>query len=345
VYLREGAGPAAEVKVNIDDQAGVVAVHTPKWQGVTAATQNLFSTTMAMPASPDRHPRTLTPDEIEDCAEHLLERGARHVVLSGGDLAQLSLAQVLRARDPEVRSDVLWHGTYVQLREDEQWEAFNACIDAGRIGVVTKVGVVKKGMETLIRSLGCRSDFVMNFVDGTDIPAVRPRLNAPGWHVGLWPSNTAYRKLPHTVLVALSYLDGVTLHAANLDQRCRALIEMLALPTGLLADGVLPRDELFQAMADTDLTISVTFAEACPMLPLESFSIGVPCLLGPTSHLFEEHRYLHEVTVVPYPDRAEVVAAHVERALHEREQLVDAYREFAEDYNDRARRSVARFLR
>ena len=326
------------------EQPGVIAVHTPKWRGVTAATRRLFATTVALPASPARDPGSLAPGEIAACAEPLLGRGVRHVVLSGGDVAQLRLAEALQARDRRIRADVLWHGTYVQLREDPQWEAFNACVEAGRNGTLTKVGVVKKGMEDLFRSLGCRSELVLNHVPGLPDRASRPGPTPAGWHVGLWPSNTAYRKLPHAVLVALSYLDGVTLHAANLDQRCRDLVELLAIPTGLVADDLLPAPALRDAMARTHLTVSVTFAEACPMLPLESFAAGVPCLLGPTSHLFEDHPYLHEVAVVPYPDRADVIAAHVERALDEREQLVAAYRAWAEDYNDRARQSVARFL-
>jgi len=331
-------------KVTMDgaDPADVIAVHVPMWRGVTAATRYLFPTTVALPAMANRHPDALTSDEIEDCADRLLERGARHVVLSGGDLAQLRLAEHLRARDPRIRADVLWHGTYVQLRQDEQWAMFTSCVAAARDGTVAKVGVVKKGMDALFRSLGCPAEFVMNYVP--HVPAAAAPIDAAGWQVGLWPSNTAYTKLPHAMLVALSYLGDVTLHAANLDPRCQALVDLLAIPTGLLVDGLLPSDQLLAAIAHTHLTVSVTFAEACPMLPLESFSVGVPCLLGPHSHLFEDNAYLQEATVVPSPDRADVIASYAQRALHEREQLVEAYRAFAADYNERARRSVARFL-
>ena len=80
------------------------------------------------------------------------------------------------------------------------------------------------------------------------------------------------------------------------------------------------------------------------MLPLESYSLGVPCLIGPTSHLFEDDDYLRERSIVPFPDRADVIAEYTRRALDERTELVDAYRSWAPTYNRRARAAVRSFL-
>jgi hypothetical protein len=81
------------------------------------------------------------------------------------------------------------------------------------------------------------------------------------------------------------------------------------------------------------------------MLPLESLSVGTPAVIGPTSHLFEDEAYLHERLVVPYPDRADVIARHIRRALDERAEIVARYAQYAPSYNARARESVRDFLR
>jgi hypothetical protein len=80
------------------------------------------------------------------------------------------------------------------------------------------------------------------------------------------------------------------------------------------------------------------------MLPLESLSVGVPCLIGPTSHLFKDNPFLHERLVVPSPDRADVIARHIRWVLDEREDIVRAYIDYAPGYNARARHTVAEFL-
>jgi len=324
------------------DQRSVIAVCAPRWRGVTAATESLFDHVVHLPRSADRHPDELGDAELDVASRMLLEREVRHVVLSGADIAQFRLAERLKRLDRAVRCDVLWHSTYVQLREEGQWMSFNAIVAAARAGLVTSVGVAKKGMESLFRSMGCRSDFVMNFVP--TVPAEPAPFDGDGIHVGIWPSNVNYTKLPHAMLAALVRLPDVTLHAAGFDDRCCDLVELLGIRAARLSRDLLPVGDLLGAMQATHLTLSVTFAESCPMTPLQSFGAGVPCLLGPTSHLFEEHAYLRRTVVVPYPDRADVIAAHIALAMSERRQIIAAYRDFAPGYNAAARCSVQHFL-
>jgi hypothetical protein len=324
------------------DQRHVVAVCAPLWRGVTAATESLFDHVVHLPRSADGHPDDLSDDELDVASRMLLECEARHVVLSGADIAQFRLAERLKRLDRTIRCDVLWHSTYVQLREDGQWTSFNAIIAAARSGLVTSVGVVKKGMDSLFRSMGCRSDFVMNFVP--TVPVEPAPVDGDGIHVGIWPSNVNYTKLPHAMLAALVRLPDVTLHAAGFDERCCELVELLGLRAARLSQDLLPPGDLLDAMRRTHLTLSVTFAESCPMTPLQSFAVGVPCLLGPTSHLFEDDPYLRRTVIVPYPDRADVIATHIARAMAERGKIIAAYREFAPGYNAAAHRSVQQFL-
>ena len=76
------------------------------------------------------------------------------------------------------------------------------------------------------------------------------------------------------------------------------------------------------------------------MLPLESMSVGVPCLVGPTSHLFEDDPWLFERLVVPFPDRADVIADYVGRALRERSEIMPAYCRYIVGYNEAEARNV-----
>ena len=50
------------------------------------------------------------------------------------------------------------------------------------------------------------------------------------------------------------------------------------------------------------------------------------------------------MVIVPYPDRADVIAAHITMAMSERREIIGAYRDYATGYNAAARRSVQHFL-
>ena len=116
------------------------------------------------------------------------------------------------------------------------------------------------------------------------------------------------------------------------------------MPTGGIWQRPLDRTQMIEQLKATHLTLYVTFAECAPMLPLESLAAGVPCLVGPVSHLFEDDGYLRSRLIVPAPDRADVIAQYAQQALAERDQLIAAYAAYAPHYNECARASVRHFL-
>jgi SAM-dependent methyltransferase len=323
--------------------ARVLALHVPRWLGVTASTRVLFEHLLPFPRSAAQEPYHVSDDEIRYNAELILASGARHVVASGGDEIHFRVLREVKRRDPGRRCDLLWHASYVQMTEDYQWALLRTWVEGARAGVVDVVGTVKQGMERFFESAGLRSRFVMNWVPEIPDGPSTPREGGP--HLGLWISGNSYRKLPYAMLAAVKMIPGAVLHGSNFVKRVRDAIDLFEIPVARHSDKPLPQEEMLQAIRETHLTLYVTFSECSPMLPLESLSVGTPCLVSPTSHLFEDDDFLRSRLVVPAPDRADVIAEWARGALAERAEIVRAYRRWAPGYNERARRSLEEFLR
>ncbi len=310
---------------------GALAVAPEGWLGVGASTRRLFDHTLVLPG------------ELRDpwqVAGDLADAGVDHLVLSGVTTDLLAVARSLRAARPGARVDVLWHGNYLQAREDYAWDMLQAVLAAARDGLVHTVGVVKAGMEQWLAGRGVRAALVLNYVP--DIPAGPSTPDPGGPHLGIWVAAEGYRKLPYAMLAAASMIDGAVVHATGLSPRAQSFAEVAGLdfePERLQAP-----EELPARIRRTHLTLYVTQSESAPMLPLESLAAGVPCLVGPVSHYFEDDPDLHSRLVVPYPDRADVIADHIRVALDQRAEIVAGYRAWAPAYNERARESVRRFL-
>ncbi|MBX3358472.1 MAG: hypothetical protein KF745_08590 [Phycisphaeraceae bacterium] len=321
----------------------VLAVSCPRWLGVTSSTRGLFEHWYPVPATREEDPYNIPADQIEHHAAVIAATGVEHVVVSGGDTAQLRLVEAVRRLRPSARFDLFWHASYVQFSEDYTWQLFGMWVDAARRGVIHSIATDKFGQDRLFRSLGVRSAVLLNRVDGE---CVEPATDLPPneRHVGMWLSGFTSRKNPHAALSALKLVPEVRLHATGVDERARAVIEYLGIPCVRMQSDQLTHDELFPAMRRTHCTMYVTFAECCPMLPLESLRMGVPCLIGPVSHLFEDNRYLYERLVVPFPERADVIAEYLVRAIDERVEIAAEYRRYLPTYEARCRRSVEDFL-
>jgi len=89
---------------------------------------------------------------------------------------------------------------------------------------------------------------------------------------------------------------------------------------------------------------AMMLSECAPMLPLESLSVGTPCLFGPNSHFFEDHDFLRQMLIVPQPDSAFIIAKYIQQALEKRDEIIQAYIDYAPAYNQRAEKSVREFL-
>ena len=80
------------------------------------------------------------------------------------------------------------------------------------------------------------------------------------------------------------------------------------------------------------------------MLPLQSFDLGVPCLIGPSSHLFRDHALLREMLVVEQPHNPGLIAEMGVTAVARHADLFAAYGRYNQEVEVQARDALARFL-
>jgi len=165
-----------------------------------------------------------------------------------------------------------------------------------------------------------------------------------GIHAAIWSQpDWSWKKSPYAMLAALRLVPEAVGHVYNVSPRAREFGNLMSVRADYVTETI-PQEQVLQVMAQMHLNLYVTLTECAPMLPLQSLSVGVPCLFGPTTHYFTDHEYLHSRLVVPYPDHAEVIAEKANLVLAERTQVIEAYRAYAPEYNRQARRALENFL-
>lgn len=312
-----------------------IALTNPHWKGVTSATRNLFP--MSLPVNDDLVPRT-----AQQLADRLAETGVRRIVISGLPWTYLHLIDALRRRHPQIECRIFWLGSLMQSGEQTNWKAFCQVNRLAREGAICKVGFAKSGMAELMQGLGIRSSFVLSAIDRMPVAASEPDAGGP--HLGVWAVNMkVWRKTPFAMLAAAREIPGAKLHLSGGNKRVAEYVRELGL-VAEMREKAIPAADMPAHLMRMHLNLYVTLSECCPMLPLESLAEGVPCLLGPSSHLFEDDPYLFSRLVVPFPDRHEVIARYLRQALEERDEIVAAYRRYLPGYLERTDESLAEFL-
>jgi len=313
----------------------VLAVYVPNWLGINSATKNMFE---------DCYPITehLSENQALYYAKLLLSNGVKHLITAGVSPGHLQLVNSIKQLDPEIRCDVTWHGSYLQNCEDYAWSMIKQLIHLAKRGIIYKCGFAKKGMEETFRSMGLRAEFLPNFVNA--IPESATMIKEDNPQLGIWLSGISYRKLPYAMIASAHLLGNVDLNMAGVGDRAKEWTDALGVNVKYYNPHPIPREELHQRIKNTHLSLYLTSSECAPMLPIESLSLGVPCLISPVSHWFEDDEYLHSRLVVTYPERPEIIAKYIIQALEEREKIIERYKIYVENYNSWAKLQVQKFL-
>ncbi|MDM8554098.1 hypothetical protein QUF75_05150 [Desulfococcaceae bacterium HSG7] len=311
-----------------------IAIVHPQWRGVRKSVEELFNYVLYLEDSFDE-------EKANRIAEMIAASGCTQIVISGLPLNYRYLIEAIHHRKLNIKVFVIWHASFLQSNEEFNWQGFKIVHELCRKGLIAKWGFVKKGMAEAVAQPGVNTGFVMNYVRSVSDRASSHNHGGP--HLGLWAVAPIWRKSPYAMMAAVSRIPNAELLVVGQNERAQEFGEILGLKVVYQSEPT-PQTEMPAALARMHLNLYVTLSECAPMLPLESLAAGVPCLIGPSSHLFEDHHYLHSRLVVPYPDRSDIIAQYIQQALEERNQIVDEYIRYAPEYNRRARQSLCDFL-
>lgn len=312
-----------------------LSINNPEWRGILASARQLFKNIYTIPDILDSKQAAYYARLFRDSA-------CPSITIQGFPISYVHLIKALRVIAPDLPIYAIYHGNYLHTREDYDWRSFQTLKSLHDRGDIRRLGFVKQGMAEVMAAAGMRTAFVMNLV--REIPTAPSQTLPGGWHIGIWglPDST-WKKPPYAMLAAMKLIPDSRAHVYNVSQRAKDYGDLLKVPADYWMES-LPLDQIAGELANMHVNMYITLTECAPMLPLESLSVGAPCLLGPTSHYFKDEPYLFSRLVVPEPDNAQLIAQYVGRVVEEREQVILAYQRYAPGYNQRALQALANFL-
>ena len=92
-------------------------------------------------------------------------------------------------------------------------------------------------------------------------------------------------------------------------------------------------------MSKNDINLYVTFTECAPLIPIESFELGVVCITSNNHHYWEKHE-LSKYVVVDQNDDVIKIHEKIELCLKNRELILKLYKEWKSEYDEKAKQSV-----
>ncbi|MGB0621139.1 MAG: hypothetical protein ACPGVZ_16905 [Myxococcota bacterium] len=330
---------------------GVLAIAPAGYTGVANATRRLFPATVEVDAA-----ALVLEGDRRELVQAMLASGADRMVFSGWIDGFAEVARGLKRARPASFVGALWHGTPMQLADADERLQYDRVVTLLREGVLDRVGFLKTGEGEAHARRGLTAVDVFNPPpEGTPKRATIAREADAPLRVGLFSAGPSWRKNPYAMLAALARLDQVALTGV-LDAAAQAHARALGLALAHVRSDPFDEETLATRLGAQDCNLYVTLSECSPLLPLESLHLGVPCLIGASSHLFagtplldgggatEAAQFLDARLVVARADDPRAIAEAIRGAVDDRAAIADAYSVWAPAYAAHARDAIAGFL-
>lgn len=281
----------------------VLQVCHPDWRGVR-------SSALAF-GDPMVQARDLT--DLIPLVGTMTARGTRTLVIQGWPPGAAALATAAAKADVEVLT--LFHSSPAQHGVDGgEAEAVASMFALADDGVVSRVATVKAGVASAFSTIGHPVVHIPNRppkltgIQPTDVP---DRINVGVFLHPMWRKNV-------TTQVLASLENGWTPYVMH-DPGVPYLPQ-----DSMVVCGEMSQDNFLRTEAAMDLTLNVTLSECHPMMPMESYRLGVPCLTSRTSDLFASDPDLYELTTVAEADNPSAIATAATRLLEHRVEVVES---------------------
>lgn len=313
----------------------------PNWVGMSHVAEDMFGGYV-----PIHEVGIYRQPEIESLAKVIVNSKKPMLIFNGLVDGWDRIIEQIRILDENVTIKVLYHGGDVRLARYPDYMSFMKILGLHNMNIINEIGFVKKQQAEFYIQKGFRAKFIANNIVIDNAEKYKLNDNTKDKSrvkIGLYCSGDIEWKNAFNQVAASSLVDNVELDVVPINHMITGYADKLQVRV-VGDDHLLPRETLLSRMANNDINLYVSFAEASPLLPLESMELGVPCITA-NNHHYWTNTPLEEYLIVNRPDDMLAIYEQIEKVLKNSKKIMKLYAEWKRNYNSVSAKSISNFIK
>lgn len=312
-----------------------IVFYNPTWLGVAASTMGLFQNIV-----PLEH--IYRKKDIQKIAKVIVESHIKSVIFSQICDGWTTTIGEIKKRNPEIQTKVIWHGNCYEYFSDFTWNLNKEVMQLYKQGKINCFAFVRSTMYEFYKKVGFKSYYLQNNVHKENAGKIANHQNHK-IKIGIYNADSRELKNIYTALSAMKLVPNSIADVVPINVGAKQFTEILNLETTSI-DDYIPNEELMRRIQKNDINIYPTFTENAPMFPLESFEMGVPCLLGNNNDYFVGTE-LGEYVILEREDDAEYIKDKMIQLLEHKEEVMSLYQAWKKDLDTKCENLVDDFIK
>ena len=312
-----------------------IVFYNPTWLGVAASTLGLFKNYI-----PLEH--VYKKKDITKIAKTIVDCNIKTVIFSQVCDGWTSIIEEIKRFNSDIKIKVIWHGNCYEYFIDFTWNLNKEVMKLYKQKKIDSFGFVRSTMYEFYKKCGFKSFYLQNNVYKENNGKIAENHNEK-IRIGIYNADSRELKNIYTALSAMKLVPNAMADIVPINEGAKKFLEILKLDATSIHDYI-PNEELMKRIQKNDINIYPTFTENAPMFPLESFEMGVPCLLGNNNDYFAGTK-LGEYIILEREDDASYIKDKIITALKNKEEIMKLYQEWKKDFNIKCDKLVEEFVK
>lgn len=312
-----------------------IVFYNPTWLGVANSTKGLFENIV-----PLEH--VYNKKDIDKLVNAVIENNIKSVIFSQICDGWTETIKKIKNKNENIIIKVIWHGNCYEYFSDFTWNLNKEVMNLYKENKIDNFGFVRSIMYEFYKKVGFKSYYLQNNVHLENIEKVK-KVQSDKKKIGIYNADTRELKNIYTSLSAIKLVPNSIADVVPINEGAKKFTEMLQLETISINDYI-PTEELLKRIQQNEVNIYPTFTENAPMFPLESFEMGVPCLLGNNNDYFVGTK-LGEYVILTKEDDPEYLKDRIVNCIEHKDEIMKLYREWKKDFDKKCKNWVNEFVK
>ena len=312
-----------------------IVFYNPTWLGVANSTKGLFENIV-----PLEH--VYNKKDIDKLVNTVIENKIKSVIFSQICDGWTETIKKIKDKNKNIIIKVIWHGNCYEYFSDFTWNLNKEVMNLYKENKIDSFGFVRSIMYEFYKKVGFKSYYLQNNVHLKNIEREK-KVSGDKRKIGIYNADTRELKNIYTSLSAIKLVPNSVADVVPINESAKKFTEMLQLETTSI-DDYIPTEELLKRIQQNEVNIYPTFTENAPMFPLESFEMGVPCLLGNNNDYFVGTK-LGEYVILTKEDDPEYLKDRIVNCIEHKDEIIKLYREWKKDFDKKCKNWVNEFVK
>lgn len=333
-YYDSQVNRAVEI-LNGYHQSEYVVFYNPTWLGVAASTKGLFKNNVPLE-------QVFGIKNVQKVAKAVVDNQIKTAIFSQIVDGWTQVIEEIKRLNPEVKIKVIWHGNCYEFFSDYTWNLNKEVMNLYKEKKIEAFAFVRSTMYEFYKKVGFKSFYLQNNVHKKDIPMIK-KEKTDQIKIGIYNADTRELKNIYTALSAMKLVPNAVADVVPINEGAKKFTEILGLETTSINDYI-PNEELLKRIQNNDINIYPTFTENAPMFPLESFEMGVPCLLGNNNDYFVGTK-LGDYVILTREDDPAYIKERILNCMEHKEEIMKLYEEWKKQFDVKCDKLVEEFVK